>query len=187
MSDLINRFAPDFSLPSVNAQRTVLTDLRGSIVVLTFWSADCAWSKRADVMLVYRMVPWEAKGVRVLGIASNTSESETQIRLEVENRGVKYPVLLDVDQTVANAYKARTTPHFFVIDRRGTVRYAGAPDDATFTQVRPHVLYLDKAVNALLENRAPEPAVTTPYGSDIVRPAPPPDKPTTQPRLAGQT
>jgi peroxiredoxin len=184
MSDLINRFAPDFSLPSANTARVALSDLRGSFVVLTFWSSQCPWSRRADVMLVYRAAQWEAKGIRVVGIASNLNESENEIRLEAENRGVKYPVLLDLDQSVANAFQVRTTPYFFLLDRRGVIKYAGAPDDATFSQPRPKKLYLDLAVAAMLDNRTPEPAVTLPFGSDIVRQAitAPAEKPAVQPR-----
>jgi peroxiredoxin len=171
MSDLINRFAPDFSLPLVTGGRFALGETRGNLVVLTFWSAECPWSRRADVMLVYRSLRWAPKGVRLVGIASNLNETETEILHEIENRGVKYPIVMDPDQNVANAYKAQTTPHFFALDKRGVVRYAGALDDATFKQPRPKVIYLDRAVNALLDNKNPEPAVTLPYGCSLVRPS----------------
>lgn len=172
MSELINRFAPDFSLPSVNGGRVSLSDFRGSFVVLTFWSAECPWSRRADVLLVYRALSWVPRGVQIVGIASNVTETENEIAHEMERRGVRYPVLLDLDQSAANAYRAQTTPHFFVLDKRGIIRYTGALDDATFKQPRPKVLYLDRAVTALLENRTPDPQVTLPYGCAIVRQAP---------------
>lgn len=169
MSDLINRFAPDFALPAVNGGRVSLSDFRGAFVVLTFWSAECPWSRRADVLLVYRAPSWTPRGVQLLGVAPNITETETEIAHEMERRGVRYPVLLDQDQSAANAYKAQTTPHFFVMDKRGIVRYAGALDDANFKQPRPKTVYLDRAVTALLEGKAPEPAVTLPYGCSIVR------------------
>lgn len=172
MSDLINRFAPDFSLSAVNGSRVSLSDYRGSFVVLTFWSAECPWSRRADVLLVYRSLSWTPKGVNIVGVASNVTETENEIAHEIEKRGIRYPVLLDLEQSVADAYKAQTTPHFFVLDKRGIVRYTGALDDASFKQPRPKVLHLDRAVAALLENRTPDPAVTLPYGCAIVRQAP---------------
>lgn len=172
MSDLLNRFAPDFSLSAVNGGRVSLTDFRGTLVVLTFWSAECPWSRRADVLLVYRSASWTPRGVQILGIAPNITETENEIVYEMERRGVRYPVLLDMEQAAANAYKAQTTPHFFVMDKRGIVRYAGALDDATFKQPRPKLLYLDRAVTALLEGKPPDPAVTLPYGCAIVRRAP---------------
>lgn len=172
MSELINRFAPDFSLPAVNGARTGLSDYRGSFVVLTFWSAECPWSRRADVLLVYRSLSWGPRGVQILGVASNITETENEIAHEMERRGVRYPVLLDQEQTVADAYRAQTTPHFFVLDRRGIIRYTGALDDASFKQPRPKILYLDRAMTALLDNHTPEPQVTLPYGCAVVRRAP---------------
>jgi peroxiredoxin len=175
MSELINRFAPDFTLPALSGGRLSLSDWRGQFVVMTFWSAECPWSRRADVLLVYRSLNWSPKGVRILGVASNADETDLEILHEAENRGVKYPIVLDIERSVADTYKAQTTPHFFVIDRRGVIRYAGALDDANFKQPKPKILYLDRAVSALLDNRNPEPAVTLPFGSSIVRVAPTPD------------
>ena len=76
----LNRLAPDFTLSSVDGGRMSLSDWRGFIVVLNFWSAECAWSRRADVLLAYRQLTWEAKGVRIMGLACNANESETEIR-----------------------------------------------------------------------------------------------------------
>ncbi len=187
MSDLLNRFAPDFTLPPLTGGRFSLSEQRGNIVVLTFWSAECPWSRRADVLLVYRMPIWSAKGVRIVGVASNAGESENEILLEAENRGVKYPVVLDPEHRVADLYRAETTPQFFILDRKGVVRYAGALDDATFKRPRPKVIYVDRAVTAMLENHLPEPPATLPFGSSLVRYAAPTDdraksvQPSTQP------
>jgi hypothetical protein len=97
----LNRLAPDFTLPLVDGGRLSLSDLRGYIVIVNFWSAECAWSRRADVLLVYRALTWESKGVRIVGIASNYNELESSCR----------PLL--------------------VLDRQGMARYIGALDDAT--------------------------------------------------------
>jgi peroxiredoxin len=165
----LNRLAPDFTLPAVQGGRVALSDLRGFIVVINFWSADCTWSRRADVLLVYRALTWEPKGVRVLGIASNADETEFQVRHEIENRRVRYPVAFDYSQRVADLYKAEMTPHFFVLDRNGVTRYVGALDDATQQAREAHSLYLDQAVTALLDGRQPDPAATPAHGCAIVR------------------
>jgi len=155
-------------LPGVGGGRFALSDWRGQIIVLNFWSAECPWSRRADVALVYRQLAWDPKGVRIVGIASNANETETQLRAEAEARHVKYPILLDGDRSVANLYQAKTTPHFFVIDRQSYVRYSGALDDVTRKGQKPSTLYLDEAVQALLANRPPNPLTTAPFGSPLV-------------------
>jgi peroxiredoxin len=167
--ELLNRIAPDFTAHDVNQRRLHIADFRGFVTVLLFWSAECPWSRRTDVFLVYRQMPWEQKGVRIFGIASNASENENEILYEAERRRVKYPIGLDLDGRVANQYKAETTPHFFVLDRKGIIRYIGALDDATFKARRPKRFYLDDAVNTLIAGQLPNPAITPPYGCTIVR------------------
>lgn len=169
MTGLLNRLAPDFSLPALRGGRGSLSDFRGQITVINFWSAECPWSRHADVVLVYRRLTWEPKGVRVVGIVSNVNEPETEVLYEAENRGVHYPLLFDFEHKVADLYKAEATPHFFVLDRQGFVRYTGALDDATLEQRQPKIIYLDRAVSALLNNQTPNPAATVPYGCTIVR------------------
>lgn len=169
MSGLLNRMAPDFSLPAITGGRFSLSDWRGFIVVVNFWSSECQWSRRADVLLVYRQLTWYPKGVRIVGICSNVNEPHGQILYEAENRHIKYPILQDSDLRVADLYKAEFTPQAFVVDRQGLVRYAGAIDDADSTHREAHHYFLDKAVAALLDNRLPDPASTSPYGCPIVR------------------
>ncbi len=169
MSDFLNRYAPEVSLPLAGGGRVNVADWRGNVVVLTFWSAECPWSRRADLLLVYRAAAWETQGVRVLGVAANANETENSILLEKEARQVRYPIALDWGGKVAAAFCAEVTPHFFVFDRKGLVRYVGALDDATFKRPRPKKMYLDQAVTALLNNQTPDPAFTLPHGSPIVR------------------
>jgi peroxiredoxin len=170
MSIWLNRLAPDFTLPNaVGGERISLSSFRGHIVIVSFWSAECPWSRRADVLLVYRLLTWKAQGVRAVGVDSNVVEPEAQIRHEIDYRLLSYPIGLDVGHRVADLYRAETTPHLFVVDREGLVRYAGAPDDATAEAREPRVIYLDQAVSALLADRRPEPALTPAYGCPIVR------------------
>ena len=168
MSQLLNHYAPDFMLPGVAGGHYTLGDWRGQIIVLNFWSAECPWSRRADVALVYRQLAWDPKGVRIVGIASNANETDVQMRTEAQARHVKYPILVDADRNVATAYQAKITPLFFVIDRQGYVRYSGALDDVTRKGQKPSTIYLDEAVQALLANRPPNPLTTAPFGSPLV-------------------
>jgi len=169
LADLLNHFAPDFSLPMLGGGRFNPADHRGKIVILNFWSAECPWSRRADVVLVYRQLTWARKGVVIAGIAANLNEPESEMRFEADVRHVQYPILLDHRQQVVELYKAETTPHFYVIDQQGMIRYIGALDDATFQKPEAKSIHLDRAVNALLEERAPDPALTAPYGCSIVK------------------
>ena len=165
---LIKRPAPDFSLQTLDGGRFKLSEALGHIVVVNFWSAECPWSRRADLVIVYRQHAWAKLGIVVVGIASNPNEPASELRYEAEVRQVKYPILLDSGQDVVAHYHAEATPHFFVVDPEGVVRYIGALDDATAQQRIPKIIYLDRAIAAVAANRDPKPATTTPYGSAIV-------------------
>jgi hypothetical protein len=78
-------------------------------------------------------------------------------------------VLVDVQQAVSDLYAAVTTPHVFLVDRDGILRYRGAVDDVTFRQRQATRSFLREAVEALLSGRLPEVRETPAYGCAIVR------------------
>lgn len=83
-------------------------------------------------------------------------------------RGIDF-VLQDLDCKVANDYAAQTTPHAFVIDAGGVLRYQGAVDDVTFRKRNPERFYVADALLALLDGRLPDVQETPAYGCSIIR------------------
>lgn len=159
--------APDFELADLDNTVYHLSEWRGKIVVVNFWSAECPWAERADHKLVEYAADWGDE-VQLLSIASNANEEPDLLKNEYVDRGLQF-VLYDENQRVADLYGAMTTPHFFVIDRQGVLRYQGALNDVTFRQRTPTRHYLREAVDALLAGNQPEPAQTAPYGCAVVR------------------
>lgn len=159
--------APLFQLPDLNEKKHSLRDYRQRIVVLNFWSAECPWSERVDLELLPLLKEWGPK-VALISIASNLNESRELIAAAAAARRLPL-VLLDANAGLADAYGAQITPHFFVIDGVGMVRYQGAFDDVTFQQRTPTQNYLAPAVQALLAGNKPDPDQTPSFGCAIVR------------------
>ncbi len=109
--------------------------------------------------------------VQYLPIASNVNESQELIANVASTRDLTL-LLHDVDHKVADLYGAITTPHMFVIDAQGILRYQGAFDDVTFRQRTPTQNYLHMAVEAIQGDKLPEPDRTSPYGCTVVRATP---------------
>ena len=124
--------APDFSLPDLDGGVHDLSDYEGKIIVINFWSTECPSAIRADEGFGPLLEEW-GEEVALLSIASNANETHDQLIEAAAERSVS-PVLSDADQAVANLYGAVTTPHIFVIDREGILRYQGAFNDVTFFQ-----------------------------------------------------
>lgn len=156
--------APGFTLPDLHGNLHSLSDYRGRLVVLNFWSAECPFSARADGLLSGWLDEWGGRVV-MLPIAA---EPQEQLWQAAQQRDLTL-VLRDDCQRTADAYGALTTPHFFVVDRRGVLRYQGGLDDATFRQRTATRHYLREALEALMDGRPPHPAQTQPYGCTIVR------------------
>ena len=163
----LNQPAPEFTLPDLDGRIHMLSDYRGQIVIVNFWSAECPHSERFDADIMACLPQWGADVV-LLSVASNANESDEMLTAGARRR--KVPVLLrDADQTVADRYEAQTTPHAFLIDRKGILRYRGAVDDVAFRQRVATRFYLREAVEALLDDRLPEVTEVKPFGCTIVR------------------
>jgi len=163
----INEPAPDFELPDLDGKCHRLRDDRGKIVIINFWSCDCPHSERTDRAIMSMFVQWR-EDVSLLSIASNRNESAEAVEIAAKTRRLP-TVLKDADCVVADLYEALTTPHVFVIDRGGILRYRGAVDNVTFGQRTPTRFFLDEAVEALLEGRLPTLTESPAYGCTIVR------------------
>lgn len=158
--------APAFTLPDLQGRLYASHEFLDRLVVLNFWSAECPWSRRVDEALSNLAPAWGDR-VHWISIAPNANESLESIRDEAARRGLPL-VLLDSQRDVAALYGAETTPHLFVIDPAGILRYQGAFDDVTFRQRSPTRSYLQEAVDALLAGGSPPVTSTPPYGCSIV-------------------
>lgn len=163
----LNQLAPDFELPDLQGKFHKLSDYRGGIVIVNFWSAECPYSERADNLMMARIPQWGGD-VELLSIAANRSESIQMLKEISTTRGIP-TVLIDAEHVVADLYEAVTTPHVFVVDRMGILRYRGAVDDVTFRQRQATRSFLEEAVAALLAGQLPELQEMPAYGCAIVR------------------
>jgi peroxiredoxin len=159
--------APDFELPDLEGILHRRSSLLGRILWINFWSADCPHSVRADRQLLELKSEW-GNQVAVWSVACNRNERMEDLARAAAERGVE-PLLLDPDQAVADRYGVLTTPHVFLIDARGILRYAGAPDNVTFGQPRPTRSYLGEAAAALLADQDPALTEAPAFGCAIVR------------------
>ena len=104
----------------------------------------------------------------MLSVAANRSESLQRVAEAAKARRIPM-VLVDAQQVVADLFEAVTTPHGFIVDREGILRYRGAVDNMTFRHREATQFFLQEAIEALLNGRLPELSETSAYGCAIVR------------------
>ena len=143
----IGKPAPAFTLMNTEGKPVSLSDFKGKTVVIEWFCPTCPFSghasgksihstgrvrtllkdmKAADPNAVYLLIDSSTKKMGVSPEELAKQDAEVAKKL-----GITAPILIDADTSVAKAYGARTTPHVFVIDGKGVLRYQGAFDDRT--------------------------------------------------------
>lgn len=158
---------------------TSFQSLRGKYVIVHFWSDRCPAERHGDpVFLRMEKQLAESPDVVMIGIASNQNELGPKpaegadyskhygdLRTKRDKVGYSHTILADHGNVVSDLFQARTTPHCYVLDKEGVIRYAGAlDDDPRDAKGEAATNYPLEAVKALKAGKEPAVAETKPYG-----------------------
>jgi peroxiredoxin len=171
---IIGNKAPDFTLKDLDGNDVQLSAFKGKIVVLEWTNYDCPFVKDhygSDKKTTSTLAKKYAdKGVKWMVINSTHYTTADATKAWAKKVGLNQTVLIDTDGKVGKLYKAKTTPHVFVIDKEGKVAYQGAVDNAPMGKApegEDSVNYVDKAISELLTGKEVETPVTKPYGCSV--------------------
>ncbi len=174
----IGKPAPDFTLKDLDGRDVRLADKRGSVVVLEWFNPSCPFVNKAHTKgsLKDAAARHAPAGVVWLGIDSSAPgkqgyEPDT-IRAAAARFGLIHPILRDETGAVGRAYGATNTPHMFVIDKTGTLVYAGAIDNSPDAEGESPqggslVNYVDAALDDLAAGRPVRTPRTKAYGCGV--------------------
>ncbi|MEM7627553.1 MAG: redoxin domain-containing protein [Planctomycetota bacterium] len=171
--------APDFTLTDSNGNTHSLSDFAGKTVILEWVNKDCPFVKKFYNQ--GHMQGWQADytnnpDVVWLSICSSAPGKQGHLtpaewNSHIDAAGINATaVLIDEDGTVGQLYAAKTTPHIYVIDGDGVLRYQGAIDSKKSTKtsdIAGATNYLAAAVDAILAGQAVQENTTTPYGCGV--------------------
>lgn len=175
---VVGKPAPDFKLSDAQGKDTSLSQFKGKTVVLEWYNPTCPFVKKfyANGNMQQFQKEAVAKGAVWLTINSNAEGKPGHLAQGDAAQAAKAAslnstaLLLDPKGTVGREYGARTTPHMFVVDPKGTLAYAGAIDDTPSTSsgdiesAENHVM---SAIDAIAQGKAVDPASTEPYGCAV--------------------
>ncbi|HSB51097.1 MAG TPA: TlpA disulfide reductase family protein [Dissulfurispiraceae bacterium] len=118
----LNRLAPSFSLTDVEGKKVNLSDYKGKVVMLEFFTSWCGPCQLAAPEIETIHEQYRDKGLVVLGISmdvgANAKNAITSFRKE---HSLSYPVLMDTGD-VSRLYGVFTIPTSFVIDKKGILK-----------------------------------------------------------------
>lgn len=170
--------APDFTLTDSNGKGHALADYKGQIVVLEWNNPDCPFVRKhyGGGNMQKQQAAATAAGVVWLTINSSASGNQGSLDGPSANAyvakvgGKQTAYLLDADGKVGHLYGAKTTPHMFVIDQSGLLRYMGGVDSIASTDKEDLAKATQYVPHALAELAAGKPVsvpAAPPYGCSI--------------------
>ena len=169
----VGEAAPDFTVKDAEGKEHKLSDYKGKIVVLQWVNPDCPICRRVHEQGLVQDMRTQLKELdpEVVHLAINTTydmEAEKSAKYLARHK-IDSPVLIDQEGTVGRLYGAKTTPHLFVIDQEGVLRYDGAIDDDSprGTKGKSAKNYAVNAVRQIVEGETVIPDSTTPYGCNV--------------------
>jgi peroxiredoxin len=150
----IGNKVPDFTLKDSEGKDVNLSAYRGDgIVVLTFLSKTCPVSNALHPTLAELAEEYGPKGVRFLGIKSNVTEETPEVAAGVKAQGIQFPVLDDPGLKIADAMDALGTPHMYIVDKAGNLRYSGAVADNWKEISKAEKHFFEDALKAVIEGK----------------------------------
>lgn len=170
--------APDFSLPGADGKTYALSSLKGRYVVLEWTNNECPFVRKhyGSGNMQSQQKELTKDGAVWLSIVSSAPgkqgnvDAATAQKLTTERNAAPTAVLLDPSGRVGHLYDAKTTPHVFLIDPKGTLVYQGgidsipSADPADIANATPYLKV------AYAESKAGKPvtnASTRPYGCSV--------------------
>lgn len=131
--------APAFTLQTLDGDSITLSDLRGHPILLNMWASWCGPCKyeMPTIQKVYE--EFKDRGLVVLALNLTKKDNLTSVISFVEAYGLTFPILLDSDGKVEEAYQLRGLPSTFFIDRDGIIQSVviggPMPEDVVRTRV----------------------------------------------------
>ena len=143
----------------------------GFLKVVIFTCNQCPFAKAFEPRIIEIANKWTSRGVHFYAVDSNddakfAEETLANMKERATEKEYPFPYLKDGDSAIARAYGARVTPHVFLVDGEGVIRYRGYVDDQADPKKRTATALTD-ALGALTNGREVANTETRAFGCTI--------------------
>jgi len=175
---VVGQPAPDFSLPDSQGHTQSLSAYKGKTVVLEWNNPECPFVRKHYGAGNMQKLQSAATAAGVVWLTVNSAAAGKQGHLDAAGAnayvaqvgGRQSAYLFDADGKVGHLYGAKTTPHMYVIDAQGVLRYAGgidsiaSTDEADIAKATP---YVSDALAAIATGKPVATPTSEPYGCSV--------------------
>jgi thiol-disulfide isomerase/thioredoxin len=110
----------------LNSPPLTVTDLRGKVVLVNFWTYTCInWLRQLPYVRAWAE-RYQDDGMVVLGVHTPEFDVERDldnVRRAVKDLRVDYPVVIDNDYAIWDAFGNRYWPALYFVDAQGQIRH----------------------------------------------------------------
>lgn len=168
-SPTIGSTIANFQLPDANGADQSLTSLKGKNgTVIVFLSTRCPVVKAYIERIEKLAEDYRAQGVNVIGINSNSTESNDEVKAHASENRLSFPVLLDKGNKIADRLGALVTPEAFFLDASNKLVYRGRIDNSR-DPANIASNDLREAINATLAGKPVAKSEASAFGCSIKR------------------
>jgi peroxiredoxin len=111
--------APNFVLTDLEGNEVMLSDLKGKGVFLNFWGTWCKPCEREMPYMQNQYQVFKDQGVEILAV--NIQETNVAVERFINRHGLTFPILLDKNDQVRQAYGIVPLPTTILIDENGKI------------------------------------------------------------------
>ena len=119
--------APEFAAGDwINSEPLTLKSLRGRVVLVEFWTFGCYNCRNTLPAIKSLDARYREKGLTIVGVHSPEFADEKKlenVRGEIAELEIHYPVVTDNDYATWRAYDVAAWPTIFVLDKSGRIRW----------------------------------------------------------------
>ena len=170
--------APDFTGIDSNGSTHSLSQYRGKTVVLEWTNHDCPYVRKHYQSGNMQKLQKAAisDGIVWLSIISSAPGKQGHVSgaeanaLTSQRNASPSAVILDEKGDIGRLYGAKTTPHMYIIDPKGTLVYMGGIDSipsSNQADIDRATNYVSAALQSLKEGKVITDNVTRPYGCSV--------------------
>jgi peroxiredoxin len=162
-----------FSLPATDGKTYNLSDFDNYKYLVVFFTCNhCPYVIGSDEVTRATAKRFMKEGVVFAGINSNSEKTYAEDSFpnmvrRMEKHMFPWVYLYDRDQSVAKAYGALRTPHFYVFDEQRRLVYTGRGVDSPRDTSKMTVNDLDRALEELTSGKKISVPVTNPIGCNV--------------------
>jgi peroxiredoxin len=120
----------DFKLPDADGRDQSLESVKGKNgTVIIFISAQCPMVRAYNERIEKLAQDYKARGVNVVGINSNVTETTDDIKRHISENKFSFVVLRDKNSKIADMLGAERTPEVYFLDASNKLVYHGRIDN----------------------------------------------------------